>query len=53
MGKMLVSQLHLAKSGVMMKDNRGIMGKQTCPLLSQLKNNPWNRADSIRRRLKK
>ena len=36
-----------------MEDNRGIMGKKTGPLLNQMKKNPWNRADSIRRRLKK
>ena len=52
-GNFMVSQLHLAKSGITREDNRGIMGKQTCPLLSQIKKNPWNRVDSIRRNSKK
>ena len=52
-GNFMVSQLHLAKNGVTMEANKGIMGKQTCLLLIQLKKNPWNRAESIRRRLKK
>ena len=49
----MVSQLHQAKNGVTMEDNRGIMGTQTCPLLNQMKKNPWNKVDSIKRRLKK
>ena len=49
----MVSQLHLAKSRVTKEDNRGIMGKKTCPLLNQMMKNPWNRMNSIRKRLKK
>ena len=39
-GNFMVSQLHLAKSGFTMEGNKGIMSKQTCPLLSQMKKNP-------------
>ena len=52
-GNFIVSQLHLAKSGDTTEGNRGIIGKQTCLLLNQLKKNPWNKVDSIKRRLKK
>ena len=35
----MVSQPNLAKSGVTMEGNKGIMGKKTCLLSSQLKKN--------------
>ena len=51
-GNLMVSQPYLVKSGVAMEGNRGIMGKQACLLFSQLKKNPRNKVDSIKRRLK-
>ena len=36
----MVSHQHLAKNGATKEDNRGIMGKHTCPLYNQLKRDP-------------
>ena len=51
-GNSMVSQPHLTKSGVTIDDNGEIMSKHTCVLFNQLKKNPWNKAESIKRRLK-
>ena len=51
-GNFMVSQPHLAKSEVTIERSKGIIGKHTCLMFNQLKENPWNKADSIKRRLK-
>ena len=52
LGNFMVNKPHPAKSGVKMEGSKGIMGKPTCPLFNQLKKNPWNKVDSIKRKLK-
>ncbi|RVW14416.1 hypothetical protein CK203_090507 [Vitis vinifera] len=45
----MVSQPHPAKSRVKMEGSKGIMGKPTCPLFNQLKKNPWNKDQDLRK----
>ena len=51
-GNSMANHLHLTKSGLTMESNKGIMGKHTCLMFNQLKKDPWNKADAIKRRLK-
>ena len=51
-GNSMERHQHLAKGGATMKGNRGIMGKHTCPLYNQLKEDPWNKTNLTKMRLK-